>query len=277
MIDIQTELESVKNNFESKYITLLDLIEALKTESNAKYSEIAQYLLLKLLPYEPCPDRHFEMDTGLDSYRYFRFINPDYLMPYRTPQKLYYVDIDYVYFEEVKDALKMLEAFDDIPALTAAITSKSYKIEYKNQIYDSNPFSKSKYKNICFEIEDIKRTLGIDFSDYKTKGVIRKIEIDSVKDLNEDIDFSSITPEFEKQLEQTQSVQLPPMVKAEGEPKGRISQVQRDLFKLLLSKLYPDGSIPNTNAVKEAINAELEKIGCGNISYNTVEKLLNNK
>lgn len=67
------------------------------------------------------------------------------------------------------------------------------------------------------------------------------------------------------------------MVKAEGEPQGRISQVQRDLFKLLLSKLYPDGSIPNTNAVKEAINVELEKIGCGNISYNTVEKLLNNK
>lgn len=184
MVDIQAELKSVKSNFERKYITLLDLIEALKRESNATYSEIAQYLLLKFLPYEPLRNVRFEIDTGLDSYRHFQFTNSDYLMPYETPKKLYYVSIEHLYFEEVKDVLKMLEAFDEIPIFNAAITSKNHiRIEYKNKTYNANPFGISEYENICFEIDDIKRILRMDFSEYKTTGIIKKIEINNTENV----------------------------------------------------------------------------------------------
>ncbi|MDO4430319.1 MAG: hypothetical protein Q4B95_03345 [Lonepinella koalarum] len=302
MVDIQAELKSVKSNFERKYITLLDLIEALKRESNATYSEVAQYLLLKFLPYEPLRNVRFEIDTGLDSYRHFQFTNSDYLMPYKTPKKLYYVSIEHLYFEEVKDVLKMLEAFDEIPIFNAAITSKNHiRIEYKNKIYNANPFGISEYKNICFEIDDIKRILGMDFSEYKTTGIIKKIEINNTENiengsasLSDENNFLSIYEsdleaeisknelqqaqdrinELEKQLEQAQSFQLPPMVEVEEEPQGRISKAQRALFALLLSKLYPNGDIPNTNALKESINIELNKIGLSDVSYNTIAGLM---
>ncbi|QLD32365.1 hypothetical protein [Mannheimia varigena] len=302
MVDIQAELKSVKSNFERKYITLLDLIEALKRESNATYSEIAQYLLLKFLPYEPLRDVRFEIDTGLDSYRHFQFTNSDYLMPYETPKKLYYVSIEHLYFEEVKDVLKMLEAFDEIPIFNAAITSKNHiRIEYKNKTYNANPFGISEYENICFEIDDIKRILGMDFSEYKTTGIIKKIEINNTENvengsasLSDENNFLSICEsdleaeisknelqqaqarinELEKQLEQAQSVQLPPVVEVEEEPQGRISKAQRALFLLLLSKLYPNGDVPNTNALKESINIELNKIGLSDVSYNTIAGLM---
>ncbi|MFA9500879.1 hypothetical protein ACERCG_10720 [Mannheimia sp. E30BD] len=303
MVDIQAELKSVKSNFERKYITLLDLIEALKRESNATYSEIAQYLLLKFLPYEPLRDVRFEIDTGLDSYRHFQFTNSDYLMPYETPKKLYYVSIEHLYFEEVKDVLKMLEAFDEIPIFNAAITSKNHiRIEYKNKTYNANPFGISEYENICFEIDDIKRILGMDFSEYKTTGIIKKIEINNTENvengsasLSDENNFLSICEsdleaeisknelqqaqarinELEKQLEQAQSVQLPPVVEVAEEPQGRMSKPQRALFSLLLNKLYPDGKIPNVNSVKDAINEELKKIGLSEVSYNTIAKLMN--
>lgn len=76
-----------------------------------------------------------------------------------------------------------------------------------------------------------------------------------------------------KKPETAQATQPP----TEEEKQNRISQPQRALFSLLLSKMYPNGDIPNTNALKEGINAELEKIGYREISYNTIDKLLNNK
>lgn len=84
--------------------------------------------------------------------------------------------------------------------------------------------------------------------------------------------------ELEQQLEElkqklAQATQPP----TEEEKQNRISYPQRALFSLLLSKMYPNGDIPNTNALKEGINAELEKIGYREISYNTIDKLLNNK
>lgn len=112
MIDIKKELDSIQDDFNSKYVTLYDIIEFLKNESGASYSEVAQYLLFKMLPYEPIPDRDFEENTGIDSYRCCRFLNQDYLMPYSTPSKPYQT-IEYIYFEEIKDMLKLLEAFDD--------------------------------------------------------------------------------------------------------------------------------------------------------------------
>ncbi|RDF00228.1 hypothetical protein DPV99_09960 [Aggregatibacter aphrophilus] len=112
MLDIKQEIQSVKDDFNSQYVTLYDLIECLKEESSASYSEIAQYLLIKLLPYEPIPDRRFEIDTGLDALSHYQFLNSDYIVPYRTPSKLYH-EVEAIDFEEIKDKLKLLEAFNE--------------------------------------------------------------------------------------------------------------------------------------------------------------------
>lgn len=84
--------------------------------------------------------------------------------------------------------------------------------------------------------------------------------------------------ELEQQLEElkqklAQATQ-PPIAE---EKQNRVSYPQRALFSLLLSKMYPDGDIPNTNAIKEGINEELKKKGYKEVSYNTIDKLLNNK
>ncbi|HHT7684666.1 hypothetical protein ABWE97_00105 [Pasteurella multocida] len=113
MIDIKSEIISVKDEFNSNFITLLDLIEALRKESGASYSEVAQYLLFKLLPYEPIPNHRFEIDTGLCAHKHHMFINSDHIMPYRTPKKIY-DQPEEIYFEELKDKLKLLEAFNEI-------------------------------------------------------------------------------------------------------------------------------------------------------------------
>lgn len=76
-----------------------------------------------------------------------------------------------------------------------------------------------------------------------------------------------------KKPETAQATQPP----TEEEKQNRVSYPQRALFSLLLSKMYPNGDIPNTNAIKEGINEELKKIGYREISYNTIDKLLNNK
>lgn len=236
MIDIQSELQSAKIGFESKYITLFDVIEALKNESDATYSEIAQYLLLKFLPYEPLRNIHFEMDTGLDSYQYFQFTNPDYLMPYKTPGKLYYVSIEHLYFEEVKDALKMLEVFNYIPAFNAAITSRKQIVEYKNNTYDSNPFSMSGYKSICFEIEDMKRILGLDFSEYKAKGVIIKIENYCNDSLTDDVSYLGSSP-----IEN--SIEIIPQNEEIARLKAEIAELKKTETEQSANNVY-EGEIP---------------------------------
>lgn len=288
MVDIQSELQSARIGFESKYITLFDVIEALKNESDATYSEIAQYLLLKILPYEPLPDRRFELDTGLDAYRYFQFTNSDYLMPYETPKKLYYVSIEHAYFEEVKDALKMLEAFDDIPVLNGAVTSKNHiRVEYKNKTYDSNPFSMSGYKSICFEIEDMKRILELDFSEYKTKGVVFKIENYCNASLEDDVSCLSSSPiensiEIVSQNEEIARLkeEIAELKKAQTAGKiqqERISQPQRDLFTLLVMNCY--GERQSRNDLFNAINADLRAKGIrtSEVKYSTFDKLIDNE
>ncbi|HDR1165822.1 hypothetical protein [Pasteurella multocida] len=113
MIDIKAEIQATQDEFNSQFITLYDLIEALKKESDLSYQEVAQFLLLKLLPYEPIPDTYFELDTGLDAYKHYQFKNSNYIMPYRTPSKIYQ-EVEMIYFEELKDKLKLLEAFDGL-------------------------------------------------------------------------------------------------------------------------------------------------------------------
>ena len=98
---------------------------------------------------------------------------------------------------------------------------------------------------------------------------------DSIADLSAKLQQANTKIiELEKQLEQAQSVQLPPVVEVAEEPQGRISKAQRSLFSLLLNKLYPDGKIPNVNSVKDAINEELNKIGLSEVSYNTIAGLM---
>lgn len=114
----------------------------------------------------------------------------------------------------------------------------------------------------------------------ETNTIINNNNPDEVARLNAIIEqqakeITELKAEIEN-LKKTETAQAthPPM---EEEKQNRISYPQRALFSLLLSKMYPNGDIPNTNAIKEGINEELKKKGYKEVSYNTIDKLLDTK
>lgn len=121
--------------------------------------------------------------------------------------------------------------------------------------------------NECFiTLEDAEKSLAGISSILK--------EDDFVTCLQEDVEAAIKYNVFEREeLQKMQESQSYEIVN-DDVVKGRISTPQRALFALLLSRLYPDGDTPNTNAVKEAVNTELKKIGHKEVSYNTIASLM---
>lgn len=294
MIDIKSELLSIEQQRKQQYISLIELLSFLKKHNpNSDFLEIATYLLIKLTPNdvrktdeELWSSEDFECWCNINGISTYRISNRIDEIPEPLHQTFFFEALEWV-----RDNFLANFCLDDEDVTGYIKESDKDIFVDRKRIDELLSVSTLNIKNLAQE-KVKQQSINVSMALTKTEEFIKNTDINkspigtaerlafenSIADLSLQLQQANTKIiELEKQLEQAQSVQLPPMVKAEGEPQGRISQVQRDLFKLLLSKLYPDGSIPNTNAVKEAINVELEKIGCGNISYNTVEKLLNNK
>ncbi|MDG6297152.1 hypothetical protein F9854_04750 [Glaesserella parasuis] len=170
---------------------------------------------------------------------------------------------------------------------TFSILVSSFDIyaSYKEYVsYDDNNKSIDTDKDLYIELYT-ETPILIDFKDVL---IHIKSLLDTIKLINEitehsieylsNINIKVKNTELEQQPEElTQKPAQVTQPPTEEEKQNRVSYPQRALFSLLLSKMYPNGDIPNTNAIKEGINEELKKIGYREISYNTIDKLLNNK
>lgn len=191
-----------------------------------------------------------------------RFINN------KIPDQYYF---NVVFIED--DFLKIEDAFTNIfwDYLFSFENSETLGKDAELHIYNADFDGYYLYKNEVTSLLDIpselldKNLLPISKSDTITNNNTP----DEIAHLNAIIEQQTVTiARLEAEVEnlkkpETAQATHPP---TEEEKQNRISYPQRALFSLLLSKMYPNGDIPNTNALKESINVELKKIGYREIS-----------
>lgn len=293
MIDIKSELLSIEQQRKQQYISLIELLSFLKKHNpNSDFQEIATYLLIKLTPNDV--RKTDEELWGNEDFENWCDING--ISTYRISKKIDEIpkSIHQTYFFEALEWVRdnFLDNYwlkDNEKEVTNYIKESDQDIFIdRKRIDELLGVSTLNIQNLTQE-KVKQQTINVGMALTKTEDFIKNTDInkspvgtaerlafeDSIADLSAKLQQANTKIiELEKQLEQAQSVQLPPVVEVAEEPQGRISKVQRSLFSLLLNKLYPDGKIPNVNSVKDAINEELNKIGLSEVSYNTIAGLM---
>ncbi|HDZ6746237.1 TPA: hypothetical protein RS749_001150 [Mannheimia haemolytica] len=293
MIDIKSELLSIEQQRKQQYISLIELLSFLKKHNpNSDFQEIATYLLIKLTPNDVRKTN--EELWGNEDFENWCDING--ISTYRISKKIDEIpkSIHQTYFFEALEWVRdnFLDNYwlkDNEKEVTNYIKESDQDIFIdRKRIDELLGVSTLNIQNLTQE-KVKQQTINVGMALTKTEDFIKNTDInkspagtaerlafeDSIADLSAKLQQANTKIiELEKQLEQAQSVQLPPVVEVAEEPQGRMSKPQRALFSLLLNKLYPDGKIPNVNSVKDAINEELKKIGLSEVSYNTIAGLM---
>ncbi|MFZ7256997.1 hypothetical protein [Avibacterium avium] len=293
MIDVSEKLLEVKRERELNYISLIELIELLKSTSpTATYPEIAAFLNIS---FAKCNPNNANEDLwGQEAFD--EWFSKNGIAIFELPNSLAEPPIS-LYWRELFEALNEGE-------------EGQYYFERDLFLPDFENTAKDlfdeKYHNIVMERRRVDELLSIDtysskkaeiekelYSDKQTLLAMAMTKTDEFVQ-NTDINKSpvglaervlyesqienkdSYIKELEARIEQLQQNKNP-LNQTIANQDSRISQPQRDLFSLLVMNCYPN--YQSRNALFEALNADLREKGIrqADIQYPTFDRLIDEK
>lgn len=260
MIDIQGDLLQIKQQREQKYISIVELLDFLKKQSqNSSFKDIAKWLLIKL---ELNDSRNVDLFSCTDYENWeYEYEISSFCVPLEIEDKPIELSPSSFF-----DALKEIGY---VPLFGRGDTS-----------YDYLPMDKS---DIYLERARVEKFLGFSTINNTSNEIflekncaIEKTENTQLQAENERLKAElkaqqDRIAELEQKLQQS-AVDSEPVL---GNGKvTRISKIQRDIFTLLVLKNYQ--GMESRNALFDVINADLKEQGINNkgASYQTFDNLI---
>ncbi|MFU2048124.1 hypothetical protein [Avibacterium gallinarum] len=293
MINVSEKLLEIKKERELNYISLIELVELLKsTSQTSTYPEIACFLNVS---FAKCnPNNADENLWGQEAFD--EWYSKNGIAIFELPKSLAEPP-RFLYWSLLFDALK--EGEEGQHYLEQEFISPDFEDTAKDLFSE-------KYHNISMERRRVDELLSIDTYSLKKAEIEKELYSDKQTLLamamtktdefvqNTDINKSpvglaesvfyesqienkdSYIKELEAQIEQLQQNKNP-LNQTIANQDSRISQAKRDLFSLLVMNCYPN--YQSRNALFEALNADLREKGIrqADIQYPTFDRLIDER